>query len=320
MKILSFLAPDASPQARQIAFDQRDSLARLGAAVVTSENANSIPDGYDVVHLHPGPSTTVEFAEEISETKPLLLHLADPRQAGAELSIAADQIVVPSRSSLVHLLDHAPLGPRQGRILFPGTSVEPGASESKRTAPLSLVHIGHRDPDSGLEDLVQALAAFGPDEITFTCAGSSDPGYDARLTEKGQVRITFQSEITPDLASAHLAVFPFRRAQSYALEVDHASILGLPCFVSGGDVLRERFDGSAYLALPSNDPERWHAELAECIADPSCVREARDHCPERIPTASAAAEVLLRWSRELLRVPLNHEPSLLQPAARKRGA
>ena len=312
MKVLVAVGANASVDARRFAADQVHALRALGVDVtrVVLDRRRCAPSRVaDVVHLHPGPETTPEQVADLRRRAPLLLVLSEPGRAGADLVPGADQVVVPSRHALVHLLDQVDLRPRLGRILFPGTPFTRRSEAPPLGAgPLRLVHLGSRRPASGLADLAAVLAELPEGAVTLDCVGPAS-GQDARLVAlAGSAPVRFHpwpdpgTLPTPAL-EAHLAVFPWRSPERYALGVDDALALGVPVWVSGGEAVGERHDASTFTDLPLGDPDAWREELETWLADPTRADEAYEALPHRVPSTTDAVQALVRWSSELIHSP-----------------
>lgn len=319
MKVLHAVSPHAGREARRIAADQASAMRALDVTLVevglTAEDTAPPPPA-DVTLLVPGPDTTEEQAVALARRAPLLLYLESPEEVGAALAPYADQVVVPSRHALVHLLDRVALGPRVGRILFPGTPlVRRSSVPDLEAAPLRLLHLGSRGSASGLEDLAPVLAGLPEGSVRLDAVGPPTP-QDATIARlAGSTPVAFHPSIEAAgeaLGEAHLAVFPWREPGRYALGVDDALALGVPVWLSGGEAVRERYDASAFTALPVGEPEAWREGLEAWLADPTHAREAYAALPDRVPCARDAAAVLVRWSRELLESSREHDDPAYQ--------
>jgi len=324
VKLDLLLAADARAEARQIARAYGAALAALSFDVDLRGTSPGEParPGVDLIHLHPGPATSPELLDALPQGKPLVLFPHDPESLGIAgrgdggslrgraFAARAALVVTPSRRSLVRLLDSVPLAAGQGRILSPGTALELPAGTPRPRAwsggeALVVLLLGERSEEAGSLDLVRGLAAVSDGEVELLAAGPSRGQFDRRLVrEAGALRL----DLRPPLASgelaalaqrAHVAAFPSRRAESYALPVDDALALGLPVWASGGEVVLERVDGSAITLLPREEPGAWTAEAEAWIADPALCAAAHAVLPERVPTVADAAAVLGRWSQDL---------------------
>jgi hypothetical protein len=309
MRLSQLVAVDASPCARRIAAEQARALEALGARVQVHDIEGGVPPGRldgDVLHLHPGPGTDLETGDALGVHRPLFLHLWDPAGVGAELADTALRVIVPSRSALVHLAGRVQLRPRQACILAPGTSIPRVAAADPRPAgePLRLLHLGPRDDQPGLLELVSILGEFEAGSVELRAVGAAGPGTDEALRgAAGGLELALEPawdwDLTPAPArGADLAVFPYTGRESYALAVDDALAMGLPVWVAGAEVVGERYDASAYTRLPRNSPGAWRSQLRAWLADPDLARVAQEHLPEHVPSTGEAAEALLRWSRE----------------------
>ncbi len=255
---------------------------------------------------------------------PLFLHLFDSDAIDPGWIAAARRVVLPSRAELVHLVEEVDLAPGQARILSPGTGLF--GAEKRRpwsgTEPLRLLHLGPRDEGSGLGDLARVLAVLPAGAVELRCVGPGTADGNRRLSSlAGDVPVLFADHsalgCAPKLArDAHLAVFPYRGRQSYALGVDDALALGLPVWVSGGGAVRERYDGCAFTALTPGDSLAWREGLEAWLANPNLACEAHRTLPDRLPSAAEAGEVLARWSKELIQT-LREPPQPQAPSHRR---
>lgn len=309
MKVLVAISGVAGFDSRRTAIAQVRAMEALGLEVVQvrpDQAPSSFPEGVDIVHLYPGEDTTLEQVTALRSCAPLVLLSCDGDRTEEKLAPLADLVVVPSRHALVHLLDRVALQPGRSRILFPGSLLARRPSVPDLDAsPLRLLHIGVRGPESGLEDLARVLSQVPAGLVELDCFGP-ETGYDTRLSAlagPAQVRC----HPCPDPASlaslavgAHLAVFPWRSPDRYALGVDDAFALGIPAWVAGGNAVRERHDASSFTSLPLGDMDAWAEKLETWLVEPSHLHKAYEILPDRVPRASDAAEVLVRWSRELI--------------------
>lgn len=309
MKVLVAISRVAGFDVRRTAAAQARAMEALGLEVVQAlpdQPPSSFPADTDIVHLYPGEDTTPEQVTSLRGYAPLVLLACEGGQREADLAPLADLVVVPSRHALVHLLDHVDLLPGRSRILFPGSSLTRRSSgPGLDVRPLRLLHLGVRGPESGLEDLARVLSRMPAGRVELDCFGP-ETGYDARLVAlagPAPVRCHSWSDpasLAPVALEAHLAVFPWRSPDRYALGVDDAFALGIPAWVAGGNAVCERYDASTFTSFPLGDMDTWREELESWLLAPGHLHEAYQVMPDCVPRASDAADVLVRWSRELI--------------------
>lgn len=249
--------------------------------------------------------------------------IARSEEYRAEVAAAA-RVIVPSRTHLVRLAEFLDFAPGQARILQPGLCLAFPTRRRRPQAwtgegPLRVLHFGRRSQQKGTLDLVQAMAGLPAGSVELVALGGSEEGFDARLREQaGDLALSLAGpygpgELARAAADCHLAAFPSRLPESYALVVDEAIALGLPVWIAGGAAARERFEPPVLETLPSASPEIWRKAFETLLDDPGRAREACRALPSQLPTADDAAAILERWYRELPREPALHDPLLGHP-------
>ena len=285
--------------------------------------AEAIPPGSaDWIHVHPDAATSAADLETWGQDCPVFLHLGDPARVGAPLAPLASSVIVPSRRALVHLVDQVELGPRVARIQHPSSELplrERRPVEPRPGQPLRLLHLGSGAAESGLRDLTDALRELPPLSVQLTVIGPVPDEEQRRLVHRaGPAVLRFRAWPSSsqgwESIEADLAVFPSRVPQSYALGVDDALALGLPVWISGGEVVYERYDASACTLLTSSDPDAWRETLEAWLSDPRLAAVEREALPMPNGSAARTAEVLVRWFRESTPAPRETDIEHRRPA------
>jgi len=182
-----------------------------------------------------------------------------------------------------------------------------------------VLHFGRRSEQKGTLDLVQAMAGLPTGSVQLVALGGAEDGFDERLRDQaGDLDLRLAGpygpgELARAAADCHLAAFPSRLPESYALVVDEAITLGLPVWIAAGSAACERFEPPVLETLPSASPKIWRKALKTLLDDPGRGREACRALPSPLPTADDAAATLERWYRELPREPALYDPLLGHP-------
>lgn len=238
----------------------------------------------------------------------------------AELDAAA-RILVPSASHGNRLGQFVELPPERLSVLHHGLA---GPLEELDVAlpwrpeegeRLRVVTFGHRTQVKGTSDLVRALAALDPAKrarVELVSLGSEvEEGFDAALRSLAG-ELSLRLEAPYDLADlprrlsalggAHLAAFPSRVHESYALVLDEAHALGLPAWVSDRGAPMERVAGGGRV-LPAEDAAAWTRAFDDLFTNPKALDDERASVPSTPRTAADAARELESLYRELISTP-----------------
>jgi glycosyltransferase involved in cell wall biosynthesis len=170
---------------------------------------------------------------------------------------------------------------------------------------LRVLHFGNRAEVKGTLDLVRALRELPAGSVELVLAGREvESGFDTRILAAAgdlpiEIRARYDGLELAEIASrSHVAAFPSRAEESYALVVEEALALGLSAWVAdrgaAGEIVAPTGESAVGpgRVLPASDPESWTRAFREVLAFPMMLTRERAAIPARLRTARDAAREL----------------------------
>lgn len=236
--------------------------------------------------------------------------LAEHARAALDEIRAASLVVCPSstqRNAVQRALglERELVVVRHGLCLDVPTSARRPRRPYDGLRPLCVLHFGNRADEKGTLDLVRALSCLPAGSVELILAGAElESGFDAQLfAAADHLPIEMHARYdAPELASiasrAHVAAFPSRVDESYALVAEEAIALGLSAWVAdrgaAAEIVAPAGDSNVGpgRVLRACDPESWTRAFREVLAFPMMLTRERAAIPARLRTARDAAREL----------------------------
>jgi len=249
---------------------------------------------FDVVHIHeplvPGPSSTALLVADA----PIVttFHRAGSSKAYSALRPLVRWAIgrASLRCAVSDDAEHTAFEALGGRYLqvFNGIEVdrfakaEPAPAEGRPT----IFFLGRHEPRKGLEVLLAAMAALGP-EVRLWVGGDGPQSAELRLRTAGDPRIEWLGRLTDHevarrFAGASVYCAPSMGGESFGVVLLEAMAARTPIVASDLPGYRRVVrDGDEGLLVPPGNVGALAAALGAVLTDPGLAERLTDGCMER---------------------------------------